>query len=477
VTEAARRELVSKTRRSGMLTVFQRAASGLLRLSSNMVLAKLLFPEAFGLMVLVNVFLAGLELFSDTGIGPSIVRSKRGEERAFFSTAWTIQVVRGVFLAILCLSLAQPYASLFEKPELALLVSIGAITSFVTGFRSPHWFTSDRNQQLGRKVLIELIGQFVGILTMIIWAWQTKSVVALVVGGVATSIVITVLSHVVIPGGRVRFQFEREAARELFGFGSWIFVSSAISFLAMQSDRMLLGGLLSSYWLGMFGIGVGLLSICTMLILSLSRSVVFPAWMKSRRASPEDHLPLMSRTRSALLCIALAVLVAVSVGAPPLFRLFYDDRYQGAVPIVQLLCIATWFASMNSVSTSAALVFGDSKSIMIANLAVFLTKIPLCFAGYRMLGLTGFMIGGASANFMGTCLLGLALSKHGLMVRKSDLEQTLRALLLLQLAILPTVFPLQGWQLLAAEVAWGALIIATALWPARSFIRSVLNRK
>jgi O-antigen/teichoic acid export membrane protein len=438
-----------------------------------MVLALLLFPEAFGLMVLVNVFLAGLELFSDTGI----VRSKRGEERAFFSTAWTIQVIRGALLALICLLLAQPYAELFEKPELALLVSIGAITSLVTGFRSPHWFTADRNQQLGRKVLIELTGQVVGILTMIIWAWQTKSVVALVVGGVAASIVMTVLSHLLIPGGRVRLQFERAAAAELFGFGSWIFASSAISFLAMQSDRMLLGGLLSAYWLGMFGIGVGLLSICTMFIQSLSRSVVFPAWMNSQRVSPQDHLPLMDRTRYGLLCIALAVLVAVAVGAPPLFRLFYDDRYQGAIPVVQLLCIATWFASVNSVSTSAALVFGDSKSIMSANLAVFLTKIPFCYLGYQLLGLTGFMLGGALANFVGTCLLGMALSKHGLKIRKTDLALSLRALLFIQLAMLPTMLPLEGWRLLAAESVWGILVIVATLLPARHFLRTVLSLK
>ena len=193
------------------------------------------------------------------------------------------------------------------------------------------------------------------------------------------------------------------------------------------------------------------------------------------RMSPEGHLPLMGRTRSGLLCIALAVLVAVSVGAPPLFRLFYDDRYQGAIPVVQLLCIATWFASVNSVSTSAALVFGDSKSIMTANLAVFLSKIPLCFAGYQLLGFTGFLIGGAIANSLGTYLLAFALSKHGLKILKVDLDLSLRALLFLQLAILPTMFPLQGWQLFGAEAIWGILIIVATLWPSRRFIRTVLN--
>ncbi|MFN3500356.1 MAG: oligosaccharide flippase family protein, partial [Pannonibacter indicus] len=60
----------------------------LLRLASNLALTRLLFPEAFGLMALIQTFMVGLQMFSDIGIRPSIIQNKRGEEADFLNTAW-----------------------------------------------------------------------------------------------------------------------------------------------------------------------------------------------------------------------------------------------------------------------------------------------------------------------------------------------------------------------------------------------------
>lgn len=66
--------------RSSAILVFGFGSSNILRLASNLVLARLLFPEAFGLMSLVYVFLIGLAMFSDLGLNLSIIQNKRGEE-------------------------------------------------------------------------------------------------------------------------------------------------------------------------------------------------------------------------------------------------------------------------------------------------------------------------------------------------------------------------------------------------------------
>lgn len=73
-------------------------AQQLIRLGSNLILTRLLFPEAFGLMALVQTFMTGLAMFSDIGIGPSIIQNRRGEDPDFLNTAWTIQIGRGVML-------------------------------------------------------------------------------------------------------------------------------------------------------------------------------------------------------------------------------------------------------------------------------------------------------------------------------------------------------------------------------------------
>lgn len=473
---ADKQEIIGRARKSGLYLLSQRVASGMIRLISSIALAGLLFPEAFGLMVLVNVFLHGLNLFSDTGIGPSVVRSKRGEDPAFYNTAWTVQVLRGVLLATLCVVLARPYAAIFGMPELVPLIMIGGLAPLAAGFRSPHWFTADRRQTIGGKVTIQLVSQVIGVGLMLLYVWKTGSVVGLVLGGVFQNVFNSLVSHFVLPGGRVRFRWEREAARELYNFGRWILISTAITFLAMQSDRLLLGVLLSPFWLGLYGIAIRLMSICTSFVQGLSSSVVFPTWMNSRRLDPEVHLRRMKRSRHALLCVAMAVLVAIAAGVPALFRMFYDDRYVGVIPLVQLLCLETWFATLTTTSTAAALVFGDSRATSRSNLVVFLTKAPLAALGFWAFGLIGFLMGTALSNLLGALVLGTALKEHGLHIRRDELDQSLLAILFLQLAIVPMLFGLPPvWQTLA-EAAWGLALVLACLWPAREFLQTMLRR-
>ena len=103
-----------------------------LQLGANLVLTRILFPEAFGLMALVGVFIAGIQLISDIGIRPSLIRSSRGEDPEFQATAWTLQVVRGVWVTALALLLAWPYALIYDQPILAPLISVVAFSAFFT---------------------------------------------------------------------------------------------------------------------------------------------------------------------------------------------------------------------------------------------------------------------------------------------------------------------------------------------------------
>ena len=63
----------------------------LLRFIGNLVLARLLTPDAFGLMAVVSTLMLGLNLLSDIGTGPTIIQSPRGAERVFLDTAWTMR--------------------------------------------------------------------------------------------------------------------------------------------------------------------------------------------------------------------------------------------------------------------------------------------------------------------------------------------------------------------------------------------------
>jgi hypothetical protein len=90
--------------RGGLWAMGGYAASQGLRFAANLVLARILAPDALGVLFIVNTIRVGVELLTDLGIEQSIVHNERGLQPAFLRTAWTLQVLRGEAIAVLALA-------------------------------------------------------------------------------------------------------------------------------------------------------------------------------------------------------------------------------------------------------------------------------------------------------------------------------------------------------------------------------------
>jgi len=94
---AARETLTARILRSGSLTIVGNLASQALRFGSNLVLTRLLFPEAFGLMAIAQAILTAARLFSDVGLMQGAVRSARGHEQRYLDTIYSDEWVEEHF--------------------------------------------------------------------------------------------------------------------------------------------------------------------------------------------------------------------------------------------------------------------------------------------------------------------------------------------------------------------------------------------
>jgi O-antigen/teichoic acid export membrane protein len=162
--------------------------SQVLRLAGNMILTRMLFPDAFGLMALVNLFLMGLAMFSDIGIGPGIVQRRGTLTPEFLQTAWTVQVIRAGGLFLLTLLVAWPLSAFYGQPELALVLPVAGLTQLVSGFKSVALHTCARELKHGVLATADLSTAAVGLLVSILLAWMHPSVWALVWGGLVSAI-------------------------------------------------------------------------------------------------------------------------------------------------------------------------------------------------------------------------------------------------------------------------------------------------
>ena len=202
-----------------------------IRLASNLLLTRLLFEEAFGIMALVTAFMQGMQLFSDIGVGPNIVQSPRGNDPRFLNTAWTMQVFRGIGLWIISFVAAGPFAAFYEEPLLATIIPICGFTAFLAGLNSTKLYSQLRQLALERFVMVDILSQAVTAVTMISWALVDRSVWALVSGGLAGGITKVILTHTTLPGEPNRLAWDKDAVASIFRFGGWIFFSTMLTYL------------------------------------------------------------------------------------------------------------------------------------------------------------------------------------------------------------------------------------------------------
>jgi O-antigen/teichoic acid export membrane protein len=95
--------------RSAIWSLMGKGGSHVIRLAGNLILTRILFPEAFGLMATANIVLVMAELFSDTGVKTAIIQNPRGAEPAFLNTVWVINIVRGIILSSFIMAIAGLY--------------------------------------------------------------------------------------------------------------------------------------------------------------------------------------------------------------------------------------------------------------------------------------------------------------------------------------------------------------------------------
>lgn len=364
-------------------------ASQILRFGSNLVLTRLLVPEFFGLMAIVNVLRMGIELFSDVGISPSIINNKKGDEPDFRNTAWSIQLIRGIILWLFTLIVTQPIANFYQDERLLWLIPMVGFSSVIDGFSSTNIYTCQRRLDLARLTVFDFIVQILSVATFVLLAWLSPTIWSLALGSLAGALYRTIGSHWLIPEVTNRFAWNRDAVRDILSFGKWMFVSSALIFMAEQSDRLILGKLLSFKILGVYTIAYTLANIPKEVIKKLSYRVIFPA-ISSQVDLPRSSLRAKIVRQRGLMLMGFAIgLAALITVGDLIIGTLYDNRYAQATWMMPILCCGIWFSLLFYTISPALLAISKPLYSAQSNLARFTmigVVLPLAFYRFGTLG-------------------------------------------------------------------------------------------
>ncbi|MEG4272587.1 MULTISPECIES: oligosaccharide flippase family protein [unclassified Microcoleus] len=405
-------------------TIASYGISQIIRFGSNLILTRLLLPELFGLVGLTYVFIIGINLFSDIGLGPSIIQNKRGEDPQFLNTAWTLQVIRSFFVWICLIIITQPVASFYGDTRLEWLIPVIGINSLIGGFKSTATSSLERKMEVKKVVIFELGQQIFSTTVMIVWAWFDRSVWAIVAGGLSGALIELVWSHFLIPGKSNRFAWDKEAVKEIFSYGKWIFLSTALYFLCSQADRLILGKIFTLTTLGIYGIAFTLGDMPRQVIIAISGRVIFPS-ISMLAELPREELRAKILKNRKLILIPLAVGLAIFVSfGDQLILTLYRKEYEAASWMMPILALGIWHTTLYNMMGSCLLAVGKSQYQAMGNLLTFVNlciSIPL---GYHLQGNLGAVIAVALGDLPTYAVTNYGLWKEGLTCFWQDIQLT-----------------------------------------------------
>jgi O-antigen/teichoic acid export membrane protein len=293
------------------------------------------------------------------------------------------------------------------------------MSTLISGFNSTKLSAATRHLQVGRVIAIELAVQSVSLVVMVTGAWLFKSVYALAVGYVVGSTVQCLMTHFAAPGINNRFRWDVSAVWEIVHFGKWIFLSTAISFFAMQLDKLAFGKMFPLDAVGVYGIAAGLAVLTPNLLARLQGMIAFPIYSRAMHRD-QPLKDVFERSKVPMLIVG-GYLVAGCIACAQSFISFaYDDRYQAAGTYIIILTIGAWFEVIYGVYMNALLASGKAGSIAAMNGAKVATFCILVVPAAKLGGLAGAVTAVAASDFARTTACILFARKIGLRNHTSD---------------------------------------------------------
>jgi len=423
--------------RGSAWTLVGHGVAQVLRLGSNLVMTRLLFPEAFGLMALVSALMMGLQMFSDIGVGASVVQHERGDDPKFYNTAFTMQVLRGLGLWLIACALSLPIANFYDQPILAAMLPLVCFSSAIQGFQSTAFISLYRHMALGRLTLLQTACVAIRIAVMIVWAWISPTVWALVAGHLTEALVRTVLSHFMVRDIRNRFCWDAMAARDMLGYGRWIFFSTVFTFAAAQADRFMLGKLVSVEMLGVYMVAVTWAMMPIEVLNKIGESVVFPLCSRMK-ASGRSLIGTLQRVRQPVSVGGAVIVGGMAILGDTLIGLLYDDRYSHAGAILQIMSAVVWFEVLTITAKAAVFALGKSQWGALGNGVKFAGMMVLAPTGFHYWGIQGLVWGLAISQAARHIVFLIGMRRMNLPGAREDVLATLLLVASIALGMLVT---------------------------------------
>ena len=323
----------------------------------NILIARILLPEDYGVVAMLNIFLAVCRTFIDSGFSTALIR-KIDRTETDFCTVFYFNIAVSVFFYLL-LWVASPYiAGFYDIPLLEDITKVVSLTLVLSSLSGVHRAKLSIEIDFKSRAYISV---FVALLTGGLGLWMANNgygVWALVIQSVVSSLLISILLWLTvrwIP----KLIFSWKSFREMFSFGSRLLASSLLDTVYNNVYTLVIGKFFSASSLGVYSKADGLAQFPSSNITGVLQGVTFP--VLSSIQNEDDRLASVYKRFLRLSAfVVFPLMIGLAAVADPFIRLLLTDKWEGAVYLLQIICFSLMWYPVHAINLNLLQVKGRS---------------------------------------------------------------------------------------------------------------------
>lgn len=450
----------------------------------QLVLARILDPEHYGVLSLMVIFTNLATVFIQNGFNTALIQGKDVTEEDYSSVFWVSFSIAGILYSAIFFC-APVIAQFYNMPSIIWPLRILALMLLPGAFNSVQLAKVSREMDF-KKVFISNLG---GILV----AGITGIVIALLGGGLWALVAQTLLNVVVVciimtatVRLKLRFIINWKRIGVLFRFGWKLLVSGLINTMYAELRSLVIGKKYDSGTLGYYNRGKQFPQFIINAIDGAVQSVLLPAMAKEQ--DDPSKVKEMTRTSITLSSYIIFPMMAGLAGvAAPMISLLLTDKWLPCVPYLQIYCFSLAFYPVHTCNLQAINATGRSDIFLKLELIkkaiglVCLFVAVFCFQSPIAIAASGIVIGLISSfinAFPNQKLINYSYFEQIKDILPSMLCSfvMLGAVLAVQLLGLSTILTL-ALQIAAGMIVYVLLSVIFRLAPFRMLLKIIKNMR
>lgn len=358
----------------------ERMGAQLVQFVVSIILARILAPEAYGVVALITVFTSILQVFVDSGLGNALIQKKKADQLDF-STVFYTNIIFCVTLYIALFFLAPALADFYDQPSMVWLIRVLGVTVLISGIKNVQQAYVSRNMLFRKFFYATLLGTVLAAIVGIVMAYKGFGAWALVAQQVLNVTVDTIVLWIIVKWRPTR-QFSFQRLKTLFSYGWKLLVSSLIDATYNNARQLVIGKVYSTEDLAYYNRAKQMPNLLVENVNSSIDSVLLPSM-----SSVQDKRDMVkSMTRRAIktsMFIMAPLMIGLAAVANNLVVTLLTEKWLPCVPFLMILSVYYMFWPIHTANLNAIKALGRSDIFLKLEVAKKVAGVAILIVSLR----------------------------------------------------------------------------------------------